>query len=46
MRNLFLILAACFILISMTGCPDHGHDHDNDDAHSHDNAGQHKDTIN
>lgn len=46
MRILFYILIAGFILILLTGCPDHGHDHDNNDAHPHDNSSQHKDSIN
>ena len=46
MRTLFFILIASFILVSVTGCPDHGHDHDKNGEHSHDEPSQHKDSIN
>lgn len=46
MRTLFFILLASFILILVTGCPDHGHDHDKTGGHSHDESSQHKDSIN
>jgi len=45
MRTLFFILIASFVLVSITGCPDHGHDHDKNESHSHDDSSQHKDSI-
>jgi hypothetical protein len=46
MRKLLFLLIAGFILVSVTGCPDQGHDHDKNESHSHDDSSQHKDTIN
>ena len=43
MRKLFLTLAAGFMLISISACSDHGHEHD--ESNSHD-APQHHDSIN
>lgn len=45
MRILFFILIASFILISVTGCSDHGHNHDKNESHSHDDSSQHKESI-
>jgi len=46
MRTLLSILIGSFILVSVTGCPDHGHDHDKNGEHSHGEPSQHKNTIN
>jgi hypothetical protein len=43
MRTLFFILMASCILISVTGCSDHGHD--DNQSHSHNDSSQHKDSI-
>jgi hypothetical protein len=45
MRTLFFILIGSFILITVTGCPDHGHDHDKNESHSENHSSQHKDAI-
>ncbi len=44
MQKLCLILAASFMLISISACSDHGHSHD-DESNPHD-APQHHDPIN
>ena len=45
MHKLLFISAVFFILISLSGCQDNGHSHDNG-SHSHDDSPQHKDSIN
>lgn len=44
MRKIFIVLAICLMLISLSACFD-DHSHDNG-SHSHGDAPQHRDSIN
>ena len=44
MKQILYTLIACALLVTLTGCPDQGHSH-NDSTHSHDDNTQHHNSI-
>jgi len=44
MRNLLLLLGACLVLVTLSGCLEKDHSH-NDGSHTHDNEPKHHNSL-